>query len=127
MCAHFYDFEVILMAAFFTPIEPITPMSFDKISPIAPMTFDKASPVSSVDGSDTSAIPFADVLKEAVSNYASISEVTAAEGEALALGDVDNLAQLQIDSMKAQAALSTTVQLTSRAVSAYKEIMQMQI
>lgn len=114
------------MSGFFTPIEPITPMSFDKLSPIAPVSFDTASPLTKTE-SDTSAIPFADVLKEAVSNYTSISEVTQAEGEALALGDVDNLAQLQIDSMKAQAALSTTVQLTSRVVGAYKEIMQMQV
>lgn len=104
------------MSGFFSPIEPITPISFDKIS---------ATPVKTE--SSGSAIPFADVLKEAVSNYVSISEVTQAEGEALALGDVDNLAQIQIDSMKASAALSTTVQLTSRMVNAYKEIMQMQV
>ena len=104
------------MAGFFTPIEPIAPMSFDK-----------AAPVSTIKSSDSSAIPFADVLKEAVGNYISVQETVTQEGQALSLGDVDNLAQIQIDSMKASAALSTTVQLTLRVVNAYKEIMQMQV
>ena len=104
------------MAAFFTPIEPIKPISFDK-----------TAPVSTKAESGSSAVPFADILKDAVSNYADIQQTTSAEGQSLALGQVDNLAQVQIDSMKAQAALSTTVQLTSRAVTAYKEIMQMQV
>ena len=99
------------MAGFFTPIEPIAPMSFDK-----------AAPVSTIKSSDSSAIPFADVLKEAVGNYISVQETVTQEGQALSL-----LAQIQIDSMKASAALSTTVQLTSRVVNAYKEIMQMQV
>lgn len=91
------------------------------------MSFDKAAPVSTIKSSDSSAIPFADVLKEAVGNYISVQETVTQEGQALSLGDVDNLAQIQIDSMKASAALSTTVQLTSRVVNAYKEIMQMQV
>lgn len=104
------------MSSFFTPIEPIVPISFDKASPLQNNTQQSGS-----------AIPFADILKDAVSNYTEIKATTDAEAQALALGDVDNLAQLQIDSMKGQAALSTTVQLTSRVVSAYKEIMQMQV
>ena len=104
------------MSSIFSAIEPITPISFDKVSPVKPAAGDGAS-----------AVPFADVLKDAVSNYTDIKAVTDTESQNLALGNVDNLAQLQIDSMKAQAALSTTVQLTSRVVTAYKEIMQMQV
>lgn len=45
----------------------------------------------------------------------------------LAMGNTDNLAAIMINSAKADAAVTMTVQLTSRAVNAYKEIMQMQI
>ena len=42
-------------------------------------------------------------------------------------GDADDLAQIQINSMKTSTLLQTTVQLTSRMVNTYKEIMQMQV
>ncbi len=61
---------------------------------------------------------------EATEKAQAVSEINSYE---LALGDVDDLAQIQIDSLKAQTMIQTTVQLTSRVVSAYKEIMQMQI
>jgi flagellar hook-basal body complex protein FliE len=104
------------MGSFFTAIEPIKPLSFDK---------DGVQAASPVEG--RSSMPFADVLRDAVSNYEVARIESDEDSMALTLGDVNNLAKIQINSMKAQAALSTTVQLTSRAVSAYKEIMQMQV
>ncbi|WP_099205319.1 flagellar hook-basal body complex protein FliE [Scatolibacter rhodanostii] len=70
---------------------------------------------------------FGDILSQAVSELEAASETNQANDYQLALGDVDNLAQLQIDSLKTQTLLQTTVQLTTRAVNAYKEIMQMQV
>lgn len=104
------------MVSFFTQIEPIKPLSFEKDG------LGAASPAEGL-----SSMPFADVLREAVSTYEGAKIETDADSLALSLGDINNLAQVQINSMKAQAALSTTVQLTSRAVTAYKEIMQMQV
>lgn len=49
------------------------------------------------------------------------------DGIELALGNLDNIAQAQIDIMKAETATQIVVQVTSRAVNAYKEIMQMQV
>ena len=72
-------------------------------------------------------VPFSNILKDAVDNYTELQEVTDADNMALAFGDADNLAQIQIDSLKAETALQTTVQLTSRVVNAYKEIMQMSV
>lgn len=74
-----------------------------------------------------SSLPFSDVLKSAISGYEQAKVVSEADAEALAIGDVDNLAQVQINSMKTDSMLQTTVQLTTRMVNAYKEIMQMQI
>lgn len=81
---------------------------------------------SSAGGANTS-VPFANVLQSAMDGYAQAKEATDSDAAALAIGDVDNLAQVQINSMKAESMLQTTVQLTTRMVNAYKEIMQMQI
>ena len=43
------------------------------------------------------------------------------------MGDVASLHNMMINSAMEATAVETAVQLTSRAVSAYKEIMQMQI
>ena len=43
------------------------------------------------------------------------------------MGDVSSLHSMMINSAMEATAVETVVQLTSRAVSAYKEIMQMQI
>ncbi len=104
------------MNAFFTPIEPIQKMRFSAVGEAGEPS-----------GSGEAAVPFANVLKDAISNYTALQAEEDAISQALALGEVDDPAQMVIASMKAEAALQTTVQLTSRMVNAYKEIMQMQI
>lgn len=94
------------------------------IQPISPMTFSKIGETEKSSGASTS---FSNVLKDAVNEYTALQETADADSTALALGETDNLAQIQIDSLKAEAALQTTVQLTSRVVSSYKEIMQMPV
>ena len=95
-----------------------------QITSIQPMTFSKISGVQKNEGSGT---PFLNILKDAADEYTSLQQIADVDSEALVLGDADNPAQIQINSLKAEAALQTTVQLTSRVVSAYKEIMQMNI
>ena len=75
----------------------------------------------------TGNIPFQSILTEAINQTNQATAVTQQDGVDLLLGNVDNLAQVQINSLKASTMLQTTVQLTSRVVNAYKEIMQMQI
>lgn len=94
------------------------------IQPIQPMTFSK---IGEIEKNAEPSAPFSNVLKDAVDEYATLQKTVDADNTALALGDGDNLAQIQIDSLKAEAALQTTVQLTSRVVNAYKEIMQMSV
>lgn len=94
------------------------------IQPIKPMTF------SEIGENQTSADPsssFSNILKDVVSEYTTLQETSDKDTTDLAVGNADNLTQIQINSMKAETALQTTVQLTSRVVSAYKEIMQTQI
>ena len=100
---------------FITPIAPIKKMEFSASDNIASPVSGGASP------------SFKDILNETIEEYISAEKAAAEDSVNLALGDADDLAQIQINSLKAQAALQTTVQLTSRVINAYKEIMQMQI
>lgn len=107
------------MASFFSAMEPIQAIEKMTFSP------DKAEQTGGANAQP--AIPFSNVLQNAVNEYTTLQQTADTESQQLALGSTDNLAQVTIDSLKAKAALQTTVQLTSRIVSAYKEIMQMQV
>ncbi len=96
------------------------------ISSIEPMKF--GYDVKEATSEQNSAeIPFSSILSDVIQQTTELQAVSEADTNALLLGDTDNLAQVQINSMKAEAMLQTTVQLTTRAVNAYKEIMSMQI
>ena len=71
--------------------------------------------------------PFADVMKSAVENLTQAQQVAAQDSYDLAMGDTSNLHSIIIHAAQETTAVETVVQLTSRAVSSYKEIMQMQI
>lgn len=70
---------------------------------------------------------FKEIFSNALADYREVQQTAEGDSYQLALGNVDNLAQIQINSMKAESMLQTAVQLTTRMVNAYKEIMQMQI
>ncbi len=103
------------MSTFITPIQPMERMTF------SPTEQQETAPQGGV------TVPFASVLGEAIAGVEQTQSASEALTEALVLGDLDNIAQLQIDSQKAEVMLQTAVQLTTRAVNAYKEIMQMQV
>ncbi len=70
---------------------------------------------------------FSDVLEQSINAIESAEQNANEDSMQLAVGNVSDLAQLQINSLKATAMVQTTSQLTTRVVNAYKEIMQMQI
>lgn len=81
-------------------------------------------------GSDTTQVgqgSFSAIMQEALDTLRSSQEAAAQDSYSLAMGDVSDLHSLMINSAMETTAVETVVQLTSRAVSAYKEIMQMQI
>ena len=100
--------------AFLTPIEPIQPME--------KMVLGATSTPAEKAGTG-----FGELLSNAVQELESAQKQSDADSMKLAIGDVDDLAQVQIDAMKTSTMVQTAVQLTTRAVNAYKEIMQMQI
>ena len=101
------------MSSFIVPIQPMKRMEFQQAA------VEEAQP--------KGAQSFADALRAAVDTLEESQQAARADGVRLAMGDVDDLAQLQINTMKADSMLQTAVQRTTRAVNAYKEIMQMQI
>lgn len=73
------------------------------------------------------AVPFSQVFSAAIENLKETQAQSAKDAYDLAMGNIDDLAKVMINSEKASAALELTVQLTSRAVNAYKEISSMQV
>ena len=96
------------------------------ITPIKPMEFTGSTSAagSAPQGQGAS---FSDLFSNALHNLEEVTQTANQDSVNLALGDVDDLAQLQINAMKAHTMLQTTVQVTTRIVNAYKEIMQMQV
>lgn len=72
-------------------------------------------------------MPFADVLQDAVKTMQETQEVSRQDAYDLAMGRSDDLHSVMIHSTQASTALKLTVELATRAVNAYKEIMQVQI
>jgi len=70
---------------------------------------------------------FASIMQEAIDTLAETQAASQQDTYDLAMGDIGSLHNLMINSAMEATAVETAVQLTSRAVSAYKEIMQMQI
>ena len=98
---------------FIMPIEPMQPMTFSESG----KTFK----------TEQAKRPFQNVLDNAV---AALNETQAAsqyDAYQLAYGDVDNIAEIMINTLKAETMIQTTVQITARVVNAYKEIMNIQV
>lgn len=97
------------------PLKPVTP--------IASVTEQEAVQAAGA----LSNVPFANVLQDAIDDLQQAQAASRQDAYDLAMGTVDSLEQVMIHSAMTQLALQTTVDLTTRAVASYKEIMQMQI
>lgn len=99
----------------------IVPLSFNTPD----LTLDRAGESQSAAGGETSA--FKNVFNQVLKNMEETQAQSQKDSYDLAMGNIDNLYTMMINSEKATAALELTVQLTNRAVNAYKEISQIQI
>lgn len=72
-------------------------------------------------------LPFADVLKNAIQTMEETQAISQQDSIDVALGRTDDLHTVQINSAKAEAAVSLATGLTSKALSVYNEIIRMQI
>ncbi|HCC02241.1 MAG TPA: flagellar hook-basal body complex protein FliE [Ruminococcaceae bacterium] len=102
-------------------------MTFGTIPPIQPMQFGTTKTPATTGNVSNVGLPFSDVLKNAVNTLQQTQAVSAQDSYNLATGNTDNLAQIMVNSAKETAAVQFTTELCTRAVNAYKEIMQMQV
>ena len=98
---------------FIVPIEPMRPMELSEPG--------KTLKVPSKPGA------FQNVLDNAISALEATQRASQADAYRLAYGNVDNLAEVMINTLKAETMIQTTVQITSRVIAAYKEIMSIQV
>ena len=76
---------------------------------------------------DDSEMSFADTLGKKIAEIKSLEQKSLDSAYAVAMGQTEDIEGAMIDATKASVAIETAVQITTRAVNAYKEIMQMQI
>lgn len=80
-----------------------------------------------VSASTTAGSRFENVLKSAMENLNDVQNTSDKDSIDLALGRSDDLHSIQINTMKATAAIELTASVTSKVLSAYKEIIGMQL
>ena len=70
---------------------------------------------------------FGQYLVDALKETNSLQQKSDAMNAALAAGEVDDISQVVIAGQKAEIALQLTMQVRDRALSAYQELMRMQV
>jgi len=75
----------------------------------------------------SASIPFSDYFKQALSNTNSLITEADRIADDFAAGKIDNIHQVSIAAEKADIALQFTMQIRSKIMDAYSEIMRMQI
>lgn len=70
---------------------------------------------------------FSKIFEEAYTNARELQAISNQDAVDLALGNVDNLSEVMINASKSSTATSLAVDLTSRAISTYKEILQISV
>ncbi|MEG2769837.1 MAG: flagellar hook-basal body complex protein FliE [Oscillospiraceae bacterium] len=109
---------------YIVPLSGLQPLqSITKTSPLKGTgSVNSGQAANGVDGSS-----FGDVFKKIYEDAGQAKEVADADSLKLAAGEADDLPSIMINSLRAATTMETATQLTSRAVGAYKEIMQMQV
>ena len=95
------------------------------ITPMEKMDFSKTETVKTASSATESG--FSSLLDNAINGFKEADKLSDIDNAQLSLGNADDLAQIQINTLKAETMLQTTVQITSRVVNAYKEIMSIQV
>ncbi|MBE6836853.1 MAG: flagellar hook-basal body complex protein FliE [Ruminococcus sp.] len=78
-------------------------------------------------GNSTAESDFEKTLKDKIQEVRDLESASNQLSYDLAMGKTDDLTSVMIATTKAQTAIELTTQITTRAVNAYKEIMQMNI
>lgn len=97
------------------------------LSGISPIESDFIKPIKAAQEKNTDTTSFGDILKAKIQNVKDLETQSLNSAYAVATGQSNDIEGAMIDSTKASTAIQMTVQLTTRAVNAYKEILSMQV
>lgn len=81
----------------------------------------------SADKKEESAGTFGDILKQKIQNVKDLETQSLQSAYDLSTGASSDIESAMIDSAKASTAIEMTVQITTKVINAYKEIMTMQV
>ena len=76
---------------------------------------------------ENSELSFSETLRQKIQNVKDLEQKSLDSAYAVSMGQTEDIEGSMIDATKASVAIETAVQITTRAVNAYKEIVQMQI
>lgn len=76
---------------------------------------------------DNSELSFSETLRQKIQNVKDLEQKSLDSAYAVSMGQTEDIEGAMIDATRASVAIETAVQITTRAVNAYKEIVQMQI
>lgn len=72
-------------------------------------------------------VPFATLFRSAIANAEATAAVSRADSIALALGEIDDIGAMNVNSARASLAFELLVQLRNRVLEAYQEMMRMTV
>ncbi|MDO5150733.1 MAG: flagellar hook-basal body complex protein FliE [Oscillospiraceae bacterium] len=76
---------------------------------------------------EKSELSFSETLRQKIQNVKDLEQKSLDSAYAVSMGQTEDIEGAMIDATRASVAIETAVQITTRAVNAYKEIVQMQI
>lgn len=76
---------------------------------------------------ENSELSFSETLRQKIQNVKDLEQKSLDSAYAVSMGQTEDIEGAMIDATRASVAIETAVQITTRAVNAYKEIVQMQI
>ncbi len=97
------------------------------ISDISPISSDFIKPVKAKEEPSQETVSFGDVLKSKIQEVRDLETQSMQSAYDIATGASSDIESAMLDATKASTAIQLTVQLTTRAVNAYKEILSMQV
>lgn len=102
---------------FIVPLTEISSISPSFITPVKTVAEEKKD--------DT--VSFGDILKSKIQNVKNLEEKSLQNAYDIAAGNSNDIEMAMMDASRAQTAIEMTVQLTTRAVNAYKDILNIQV
>lgn len=76
---------------------------------------------------ENSELSFSETLRQKIQNVKDLEQKSLDSAYAVSMGQTEDIEGAMIDATRASVAIETAVQITTRSVNAYKEIVQMQI